>query len=462
MISEKELAKLSYPEAPKMVSATFPGPKTKKILKQEGKYESMTRGAGAFPVVWDEGRGATIKDPDGNIYIDVTAGVAVNSVGRLHPKVVKAIEAQLPKLMHAIDAGSTRRTQLARKVAGVMPEGLRNNCITYFAQSGSGALETAIKFTRRITGRTQVCAFHGAYHGVWCGSVAMTTGAKFHRGYGPFIPGVIHLPYAYCYRCCFGLKYPSCDIQCGKYVDYVLNSPYTGADDVAAVFIEPQQGEGGYVPAPIEFVRMVKAACEKHGALFVADEVQAGAGRSGKMWSIEHSGVKPDMLTWGKGMGSDLPMAGVTFRADFADRFEEGSQPNTFAANALSAAVCMTNIDIITNPEDDLIGRAAVLGEEIKKKLQEGAKNARLIGEVRGRGLMIGIELVKDKKTREPLDENTMMKIVGGLLSRGVIMVPCGRYGTVLRFMPPLVITREHIAKASDALLEVVTEVGGK
>jgi len=444
-----------------MVTKKFPGPKAQAIIKKEPKVESMARGGGALPVIWDEGMGATIKDPDGNIFIDTTAGVAVNSVGRRHPKVIKAIESQLGKLMHGVDAGNTRRVELAAKVASVMPEGLRNNCITYFAQSGSGALETAIKFARRITGRTQVVAFHGAYHGVWCGCVAMTTGEKFHRGYGPFIPGVIHAPYPYCYRCPFGMKYPKCDIQCGKYFDYLLNSPYTGADDVAAVFIEAQQGEGGYVPAPPEFLRMVKKACEKHGALYVSDEVQAGAGRTGKMWCIEHSGVRPDMLTWGKGMGSDLPMAGVSFRADFADKFEEGSQPNTFAANALAAAVCMANIDILTNKEDDLIGRAAKLGEEVKNRLQQEAKKTRIIGDVRGRGFMIGVELVKNKVTKEPLDMDSMMTIVGKLIGNGVVMVPCGRYNTVLRFMPPLVITKKYIDKASDILLKVVREVGG-
>jgi 4-aminobutyrate aminotransferase len=459
VISERELAKLSYPDAPKMVSATFPGPKTRKILKQEPKYESMTRGAGAFPVIWDEGLGATMKDPDGNVYIDVSAGVAVNSVGRRHPLVVKAIQNQVGKLMHAIDAGSTKRIALAEKISSIMPDGLRNSCVTYFTQSGSGALETAIKYARRITGRTQLIAFHGAYHGVWSGCAAMTTGAQFHRGYEPFIPGVIHAPYPYCYRCCFGLTYPNCDLACAKYVDYLMNTPYTGAWNVAALFIECQQGEGGYVPAPVEFLQIVKKACEKNGTLFVADEVQAGAGRTGRLWCVEHSGVKPDMLTWGKGMGGDLPMAGVSFRAEFADKFEEGSQPNTFAANALSAVVCMTNIDIITNKADDLIGRAAKIGEQVKETLRDGAKNIKIIGDVRGRGMMIGIEFVKDRKTKEPLDKESMMKLVFGLISRGIIMVPCGRYGTVLRFMPPLVITNEQIDKAANTLLDVAKKV---
>ena len=459
MISEQELAKLSYPDAPKLVTDKVPGPKTQKLLEDSSKYESMARGAGSFPFVYDEGMGTTVKDPDGNIFIDITAGVAVNSVGRRHPRVVKAIEEQLTKLMHATDMTNTRRIQLAAKVSGIMPQGLRGNCISYFTQGGSGALETAIKFARRITGRTQFVAFHGAYHGVWCGSGSLTTGAQYRLGYGPSIPGVIHVPYAYCYRCCFNMEYPSCDLQCAKYVDYVLNTPYTAADDVALLIVEPQQGEGGYVPPPPGYLEILKEACDKHGALFLADEVQAGTGRTGKMWSIEHSSVVPDMLTWGKGMGGDMPMAGLTLRKDLADQIPEGSQPNTFAGNAVSAVACMTNIDILTENESDLIQRAAQVGEEIKDRLRQGAEATRIIGDVRGRGFMIGIELVKDKETREPLDPDDIGKVVFGLLNRGIIMVPCGRYGNVLRFMPPLTITREHCEKATEILLEVVADV---
>jgi 4-aminobutyrate aminotransferase len=456
MISEEELAKLSYPNAPKMVTDKVPGPKTQKALGESFKYESMARGAGRFPCVYDEGMGATVKDPDGNLFIDMTAGVAVNSVGRRHPRVVKAIGEQLTRLLHAIEFTNTQRIELAKKVSSIMPEGLRGHCVSYFTQSGSGAVETAIKFARRMTGRSQIVAFHGAYHGVWCGSGALTTGERYHLGFGPSIPGVIHVPYAYCYRCCFNLAYPSCDIQCGKYVDYVLNTPYTAADDVAALIVEPQQGEGGYVPPPPEYLEILKEACEKHGALFIADEVQAGTGRTGKMWSIEHSTVVPDMLTWGKGMGGDMPMAGVTFRDDLADKIVEGSQPNTFAGNALSATACMTNIDILTENNSDMIKRAGQVGEEIKGRLLEEAKESRFIGDVRGRGFMIGIELVKDKETKEPFDDDMMGKVIFGLLNRGVIMVPCGRYGNVLRFMPPLTITREYVETATEFLLDVV------
>jgi len=203
---------------------------------------------------------------------------------------------------------------------------------------------------------------------------------------------------------------------------------------------------------------MVKKAAEKHGALFIADEIQAGTGRSGKMWAIEHSGVVPDMLTWGKGMGGDLPMAGVTFRVDLADKLVEASQPGTFAGNALTSAVCMTNIDILTDKSYDLIARAAQLGEETKARLQEEAKSTRIIGDVRGRGLFIGVELVKDKESKEPIDGSVVGQIVSGFLNRGVIAVPCGRYGNVVRLMPSLTITREYLEKATDIILGVIKD----
>ncbi len=459
MISEKELAQLSYPEAPKMVSDTIPGRKTVEYLEGSFDTESMARGGGKFPLVFAEGKGATVKDPDGNVYIDITAGVAVNSVGRCHPRVIAAMEKQMCSLMHASDISNVRRTDLARKVAGIMPTGLRDNCITYFTQGGSGAVETAIKFVRKITGRTQIAAFHGAYHGVWCGSNSLTTGDQYRKGYGPFIPGVIHLPYPYCYRCCFGLEYPSCELRCAQYVDYVLNTPYTGADDVGALIIEAQQGEGGYVPVPPEYFPIVKKACEKHGALYISDEVQAGAGRTGKMWCIEHADVAPDMLTWGKGMGGDMPMAGLTIRKDLAAKIDDHSQPNTFAGNAVTAAACMANIDILTENDRALIKRAAALGEEIKNQLKAGAEETRIIGDVRGRGLMIGIEMVEDKATREPLHRDKVGAIIMGMLAKGLIMVPCGRYGNVFRFMPPLILTRDQARKAVGILLDVAKTV---
>lgn len=459
MVTEEELALLSFDDAPRMITASVPGPEARKLLDLAAETESMARGGGRFPLVFDQGRGATVRDPDGNTYIDLNAGVAVNAVGRCHPRVTAAIREQTGRLMHAADLCNTRRTELAKRLSAIMPTGLRDNCVTYFTQSGSGAVETAIKFARRITGRGQIVAFHGAYHGVWCGSGSLTTGDQYRRGYGPFMPGVIHAPYPYFYRCPFKSRsQEESEQRCADYLDYLLNTPYTGADDVGAVIIEPQQGEGGYIMPSGEFIQRVKESCRKHGALFIADEIQAGAGRSGRFWSIDYSGAEPDMLVWGKGMGGDIPMAGLSLRRDLACKIDDHSQPNTFAGNAMSAAGCLANIEILTDPEQDLIGRAAALGAETKEQLQSRTAEMPLVGEVRGRGLMIGVELVSDRTARTPLDPHIMAQITVSLLQKGIIMVPCGRYGNVLRLMPPLTITRAHLQKGVDGLLEVLTE----
>jgi len=456
MISEEELEALSFPDAPKIVTDVLPGPKSAALLEEVPNYESMTRGGGRFPLIFDTGKGVTVLDPDGNLYIDMTAGVAVNSVGRVHPDVIAAIERQSKVLMHGSDISNTKRGELAKKLVSIAPPGLRDNSVAYFTQSGSGAVETAVKYAKRVTGRHQIVAFHGAYHGTWHAANSLTTGDQFRAGYGPFMAGVIHVPYQYCYRCPFGLERSSCGVACAGYVDHVLNTPYTAADDVAAVIIEPLQGEGGYVLPDPEFVQTVKAACEKHGALFIADEVQAGAGRTGKMWSVEHAGVEPDMLTFGKGMGGDLPMAGVLMRRDLAAQLDDHSQPQTFAANALSAEVCMTNLRIIER--DGLVQRAAEVGEEAMQRLRAAAEDLEIIGDVRGRGLMIGVELVANRETREPISRDRTGAIVEALLQRGVIMVPCGRYGNIVRVVPSLTIPRSYLNAGIDIMLDVLRD----
>lgn len=457
MITEKELEKLSYPQAPVMLTKV-PGPKAQKLLEESARYEALTRGGGSFPMIMEEGKGGTIRDADGNTYIDMSAGVAVNAVGRGHPRVIQAIRDQIDVVMHTTDVTNPKRIELARRISEVMPDGLRGNCQTAFTQSGSGAVETAIKFARHYTGKTQIIAFQGAYHGVWNGSAALSTGYRYRHGWGPMIPGVTHMPYAYCYRCALNMTYPGCGVQCARYLDYALNTPYSGLDDVAAVIIESEQGEGGYVSPPPEYFEIIKEAAEKCGALYIADEVQSGAGRTGRMWGIEYTGVKPDMLTWGKGMGGDIPMAGVTFSSDINDSLVEGSQPGTFAGNAVACAVSLANIDILTDKKMDLMGRANELGGEVQKKLRDASKTVKAIGDVRGRGLMIGIEMVADRKTKEPLDAERCGDIAVKLLNRGVVMVPCGRYGNVFRFMPPLTISRSLAYKATDILIDVLMD----
>jgi len=447
-VTETELEALNFPDAPKMVSTSFPGPKAAEALALSARVESMARGGGRAPVVMDRAFGVTFKDPDGNIYIDLSAGVGVSSVGRCHPKVVEAIRKQSEALMHSMEVNSTKRTELAAKISEIMPDGLRGNCITFFAQSGSDAIEAAVKFAKRVTGRHQIIAFHGAYHGVWNASGALTTGTAYRKGYGPFMGGVIHAPYPYAYRFPFDTSHKSAEQIAGEYVDHLLNTPYTAADDVAAVIVEPVQGEGGYVPPAPEFLQLLRKACDKSGALLIVDEVQAGAGRTGKMWSVEHSGVKPDMLTFGKGLGGDVPMAGVVMRSDLAAKIPDGSVPNTFAANSVSAAVALTNISLLQDPALNLLGRAEALGQEVQERIR--SFNSPFVGEVRGRGLMIGIELVEDKATKEPLGRDKLDKLMGYVLSHGVLMIPCGRHTNVMRAMPSLTIPRSLLVKALD------------
>jgi 4-aminobutyrate aminotransferase len=431
-MSEVKLEALHFSDAPKRVTADFPGPLA----------------AEALAVVMDRAFGATFKDPDGNTFIDLSAGVGVSSVGRCHPKVLAAIRSQSEVLMHAMEVSNTRRTELAAKMSEIAPDGLRHDCITFFTQSGSDALEAAVKFARRVTGRHQIIAFHGGYHGVWNASVALTTGTAYRKGYGPFMGGVIHAPYPYAYRFPFDTTHKSAEQIAGEYVDYLLNTPYTAADDVAAVIVEPVQGEGGYVPPAPEFLQLLRKACDRSGALLIVDEVQSGAGRTGKMWAVEHTGVKPDMLTFGKGIGSDVPMAGLIMRSDLAEKIPDGSVPNTFAANGVSAAVALTNISILQDPELDLINRAGTLGLLAQEHIRNC--NSPLIGEVRGLGLMIGIELVENQAAREPLHRDKVGKLMGYLLNHGVLMVPCGRYGNVMRVMPSLTISRALMFKALD------------
>ncbi len=458
MIQEQELMILSFPDAPKIVGK-LPGPKTKAIWDQSARFEAPTRVGGMyFQVVWEEALGATVKDPDGNVFIDMTGGLGVSNLGHTHPKVVDTILKQAPKVMHTLDMVNPPRAALAKRLSEIMPSGLRGNCFTVFDTSGSGAVETAIKYSRMITGRREVLAFQGAYHGVYGNSLGATVSPHYRQGYGPFVPDIHHLPYGYCYRCFAGLQYPDCGTACGKNVDYTLNTPYTGITDPACVIVEPIQGEGGYVDPPREFLQHVAAACRKAGALLVVDEIQAGFGRSGKMWSIEHYGVEPDMLIWGKGVAGEIPITGVTVREDYRPKLEVGSQPTTFPGNALACAVALTNIDIITNPKDELIRRAELVGEEIKNIFRRAAEKSQVMGEVRGKGFMLSVELVKDKATRTPVAREQSFDLMMALKDKGVLNFICGRYGNVFRFMPPLTTPKAYFEKAAAIFIELMNE----
>jgi 4-aminobutyrate aminotransferase len=435
MISESELSELNYPDAPKIVTKSVPGPKSKKMWEEAMKFESPTRVGGYYlPFVWDTALGSTIKDPDGNVFVDLTGGLGVNNTGHTHPRVVQTIIEQAPKLMHTLDMVNVPELELSKALSKIMPGKLKNNCFTCYATSGSAAIEIAIKY----------------------GSLALTTSAHYRTGYGPFMPGVTHLPYAYCYRCFAGLDYPSCGMQCAKYADSVVNGPYSGVYEPAAVVVETFQGEGGYLTPPKEFYPMIREMCDKAGALMIVDEIQCGFGRTGKMWAIEHYGVTPDIVVWGKGVGGDQPLTGVSVDMKYHDMLDGGSQPATFVGNALSCAVGLTNIEIMTDPNDNLMGRAATIGDEMLAKMRAAQETSPVIGEVRGEGFFLSMEIVKDKATREPANGDAIMGIQGAMLEKGYVSFICGRNGNVFRLMPPLTTPRDYFATAVDTLLATI------
>ncbi len=457
---EKEIENMSFQEAPQIVTEELPGPKSRELLAAEADLETPTR---VFPMVmstvWSEARGATVRDPDGNCYIDLTAGIAVNNVGHCNPKVVETIQRECSRLMHNADATNPHRVKLGQKLQEIAPGSLRKNAKIAYGLSGSSAGEIALKFARAATGKSHVVALHGAYHGALGNTLALTTSPNFRSSYKPLPSNVYHVgPYAYCYRCPWDLKHSQCNLECARFIEYQLLERGTGieVEDVAAMIVEPVQGEGGYVHPPAEFLQELKRICEKAGILYIDDEVQAGMGRTGKMFAVEHSGVDPDMVILGKALGGDLPFSAVITRKDIGEKLPMASHLITAVGNATSAAVACTNLDLLQVP---LLERTETVGNYVISVLKDVLEDVEIVGEIRGRGLMIGVELVKNRETKKPLHVKEMRKIVQSLRNKGVLLIPSGRYTNVLRLMPPLVITRKHLDRAMEILSEVLKEV---
>jgi 4-aminobutyrate aminotransferase len=336
------------------------------------------------------------------------------------------------------------------------PAGLKDNCFVTYTLSGTDAACAAAKQARMITGKDQLIAFTGGYHGVFGAAMAMTTGNKYRQEYGPLMGSVVHLPYAYCYRCPFNMEYPKCDIECAKFADSMLNEPYSGITDAAALIVEPVQGEGGYIVPPAEWLQRLKTSCEKHGCLMVSDEVQCGFGRTGKLWATEYFAFEPDALIFGKGVGGDQPLTGVMTKTEHREKLVPGSQPVTFAGNVISLAASMANYEIMNDPDLDLMGRALKLGEEMQSIFRDLQQSIEQIGDIRGLGLMQAIEFVKDPNTKEQAESDAIYGIVADLYSKGIIVAPAGRWGNTLRFMPPLTIKRDHFFNTVELVVDVI------
>jgi 4-aminobutyrate aminotransferase len=436
---------------PKLV-CPLPGPKARAAVEADHRLisPSYTR---SYPLVAKRGRGLRIEDPDGNEFLDFAAGIAVVSTGHCHPEVVAAIQKQAAELIHisGTDFYNELLTDLATRLSAVAP--MPGPHRFFYGNSGAEAIECALKIARYHTGRQQIISFFGAFHGRTMGALSLT-GSKPQqkRRFAPLVPGVTHVRYPYVYRGCNGSaqEEEAFSLDCARHIEEKLFKTVLPPEEVAAIFIEPIQGEGGFVPAPANFLRELRAICDRHGILLVADEVQSGCGRTGQWWAIEDSGVQPDIVCIAKGIASGMPLGICMTRAEIMD-WAPGSHASTFGGNPVSIAAALATMDIL---EREGIANAARVGEFMLERLRGWKHSHASVGDVRGRGLMIGIEIVKDKATREPAVE-LRNRVESLAFERGLVMLGCGE--TSLRLSPALIVSKEEATVALDILEEVLT-----
>jgi 4-aminobutyrate aminotransferase len=434
------------------IKTPLPGPRAKAIIERDKAVvsPSYTRG---YPLVIARGQGATVEDVDGNIFLDCAAGIAVNSTGHSHPDVVRAITDQAQKFLHmsGTDFYYEPQVRLAEEMAAIAP--IAGGVRTFFANSGTEAVEACLKLSRYTTGRSDIIAFLGGFHGRTMGSLSLTSSKAIQRrGFGPLMPGIYHAPYADCYRCPLGLDPSSCAAECLDFVEDQILVHLVSPDEVAAIIVEPIQGEGGYVVAPDQFLQRLRELTKLHGILFVADEVQSGMGRSGKMFAIEYSGVEPDMMAIAKGIASGMPLGVAIARAGLM-AWPPGAHASTFGGNPVSCAAAIATIKLL---RETLVANAADVGAHLMGALRALMDKHSLIGDVRGRGLMVGVELVRDRKTKERASEERD-EVVNAAFGRGLLILGAGK--NAIRFSPPLVLTRGEADTAVRIFDEALTEV---
>jgi 4-aminobutyrate aminotransferase len=430
-----------------VIRTALPGPRAQELIHKDTTFvsPSYTR---VYPLVAARGEGLWIEDVDGNRFLDFTSGIAVNSTGHCHPKVVAAIKDQADRLLHmsGTDFYYTPQITLAEKLAALAPgEGTHR---VYFGNSGAEAVEAAFKLARWHTKRELNIAFFGAFHGRTMGALSLTASKTVQKKhYNPFVPGITHIPYAYCYRCAYNLTYPKCGLYCVHWVEDTLFRTTVPPEEVAAIFVEPIQGEGGYIVPPPEFHREFAAIARKYGILYVVDEVQSGMGRTGRMFAMEHFGVTPDIMALAKGIASGLPLGAMVAPAKIMD-WEAGSHASTFGGNPLACRAALATIELL---EGGLMANAACQGERLQAGLRALQERYECIGDVRGLGLMVGAELVKDRERKTPAAD-WRGHIIQRAFEKGLLILGCGQNG--IRFCPALTVDAVEI----DACLEIVEE----
>lgn len=426
------------------IRTPIPGPQAQALIERSERVVSPSLPR-AHPLVVKRAYGCVVEDMDGNRYLDFAAGIAVCSTGHCHPRVVRAIQEQAERLLHICGADfyDPQYIALSERLAAITPGDEPKQ--VFLGNSGAEAVEAALKLARYHTGRPYVIAFFGAFHGRTMGAVSLTASKPvYHRGFAPLLPGIIHVPYAYCYRCAHNLTYPACNLACVDSIEDLLFARSIPPDEVAAIFVEPVQGEGGYIVPPPGWLTKLRALCDRYGILLVADEVQSGIGRTGRWFAVEHEGVVPDIICIAKALASGVPVSAMVARQSVMT-WPYGAHGSTFGGNPIACAAALATLDVIE--EEGLMENAVRVGNRLLENLRDLAEESRhwgphvVIGDVRGIGLMIGVELVRDLRTKTTAKEEAE-QVSAECLRRGLITLTCGV--SSIRFAPPLVVTERE------------------
>jgi 4-aminobutyrate aminotransferase len=447
---------LSFPDAPRL-RVPPPGPKSKELLGAQAAYETdAVVYPRYFPIAIAQARGATIEDVDGNRFIDWLAGISVLNLGHGHPRLRAALERQADRIWHALEIPTEARIEFLKRLSDALPGTLRNRSKVLFTVTGGDAVETAVSLADFAQKRHGTVAFSGAYHGVHGGALSLTSGRKYHHTQ-PFRGGtVVRVPFPDPYRPVFGDGESATELL--GYLEHLASDPHSGVDEISAVAVEPILGEGGYVVPPDDFLPGLREFCDRHGVLLILDEVQSGMGRTGKMWASEHWGVTPDIVCMAKTVGGGIPLSVVAYREDLVRELPRGFHLGTYRGNPLALAVGAEVLAVLS--EEPWIERAARLGPRLIERFRDVQSRHPAIGDVRGKGFMIGVEFVRDPRSKEPWGERAK-EMRRELFGRGVLMHTCGSHDQVMRFMAPLVIEDELLERGLSAFEEAATALEG-
>ena len=429
------------------VKDTLPGPESRRLMEIGRQYEAQCQGYQA-PVVWDTAKGVVVTDVDGNRYIDWTSGVLVTNVGHCHPKLVRAIQEAAEKLLNCYEFPTAPRVTLAKRMVEISPLHLDR---AFFLTTGSETTEAAMRVAKRYSGKYEILSFYGGFHGRTAEARSAGGLGAVKKGYGPTMPGYIYAPYPYCYRCPFKSSPDQCGFLCLDYLDTVVHCLSTGA--LAGLIIEPYQGSAGFVFPPEGYLKRLESWARSQGLVFILDEVQASFGRTGRFFAMEWEDLKPDLVCVGKGIGSGMPISALLATSEVMSAVGPGDLGSTLGGNPFACSGALAVLEIMQ--EEKLVENAAKIGAIIKQGLLDIKERSRYLGDVRGRGMAMGLEFVKDKDTKEPAPDITL-RVINDSAQQGVLVGKVGMYGNVIRVAPPLVMNEDEAYESLEIMEKVI------